>query len=54
MGGRLHLYLDGRRLAVRRGGVGPVFAAHRGLVDAREHDLEASLGRVDDGGLVPG
>jgi putative transposase len=32
---RLHLYSDGRRLAVRRGGVGPVFAAHRGLIDAR-------------------
>lgn len=54
MGSRLHLHLDGRRLAVRGGGAGPVLAAHRGLVDAREHDLAARGGRADDGRMAPG
>jgi len=32
MGGRLHLYLDGRRLALRSCGTGPVLPSNRGLV----------------------
>lgn len=52
-GGRLLLHLDGRRLAVGCSGAGPVLASHRGLVDAREHDLAARGGRADDGGMAP-
>ena len=52
MGGRLHLHLDSRRVAVCGGGAGPVLASHRGLVDVREHDLAARGGCVDDGGVA--
>ena len=54
MGGRLHLNQDGRGLAVRGGGAGPVLAAHRGLVDAGEHDLAARGGRTHDGCVAEG
>lgn len=52
--GRLHLHLDSRRLAVRGSGAGPVLASHRGLVDAREHDLAVGDGRANDGRMAPG
>ena len=53
MGGRLHLHLDGRRLAVCGRGAGPVLAAHRRLVDAGQHDLAAGGRCADDGRLAP-
>src|SRR3546814_16283051 len=49
MGGRLHLCLDRRGLALRRGGDGPVLAAYRWLVDAGQHDLATGDRRADDG-----
>lgn len=54
MGSRLHLHLDGRRLAVPSRGAGPVLAAHCGLVYAGEHDLAARGGRADDGRVASG
>lgn len=52
VGSRLHLHLDSRGLAARGGGAGPVLAAHRGLVDAGEHDLAARGGCADDGSVA--
>lgn len=54
MSGGLYLHLDGRRLAVRSGGAGPVLAAYRGLVDATKHDLASRDGRADDGSVAAG
>jgi hypothetical protein len=52
MGGRLHLYLDGRRLALCRGGDRPVLAPRRRLVDERCNDRAACHRRTDDGDLA--
>lgn len=38
-GSQLHLHLDCRRLTARCRGGEPVLATHRGLFNAREHDL---------------
>lgn len=54
MDGQLHLHLDGRKLALRGGGTGPAFAAHRGLVDAGEQDHATRGGCADDGRVVTG
>jgi len=50
----LRRHLDGRRLALRSCGTGPVLPSNRGLVDAGEHDLAARGGRADDGCVAPG
>ena len=53
MGGRLHLHLDGRGLAVCGRGAGPVLQARCGLVDAEPHDLAPGSRCADDGRLAP-
>src|SRR6185312_10751239 len=49
VGRRFHVPVDGRGLAVRRGGAGPVLAARSRLVDAGQHDRATGYRCVDDG-----
>jgi hypothetical protein len=49
---RLHLYLDGRGLALRVGRDRPVLAPGGRLVDERRHDSPIGCGRPDDGRLA--
>src|SRR5436190_24254460 len=53
MGGRLHLHLDGRGLALCGGRARPVLAPGGGLVDERGHDDRARHRRAGDGDLAP-
>ena len=52
MGRRLHLPLDRRRLALRRGGGGSVLTPGRRLVDAGDDDHATGHGRPHDGDLA--
>ena len=54
VGRRLHLHLDRRGLAVRRGRHRPVLQARRRLVDERHDDGAARHRRADHGDLAPG
>ncbi len=52
VGGRLHLYLDSRRLALRRSRHRPVLTPRRWLVDERHDDSAVRYRRAGDGDLA--
>ncbi len=52
VGGRLHLHLDGRGLALRGGRARPLLTPHRRLVDERDDDSGARHRCARDGDLA--